>query len=101
MKKGDDGHLFEERKLLVCPAGCKEGSVQTHNNFTSCVVCEGLGLVDAETGEARPAPEITRQLLWKVKRLTSQVARLEKQNKELWHQIPEKQRIYPDKSRKD
>ena len=99
MSLKDTSHLFKERLLKKCPANCDNGGVRSHNNFTSCVVCEGLSLVDAETGKGFPPEEVARQLLWKLLAEKQLTQALRKENAELKKKVPYENPVYPKGSR--
>ncbi|AMO58133.1 hypothetical protein GZ77_20580 [Endozoicomonas montiporae] len=63
IQRGKDG--IQKRLLKKCSyQDCDEGMVRAMlGTVSECAQCDGLGLVDAETGEALPKREIIRQLL--------------------------------------
>ena len=60
-----ESHGIQKRPLVKCPyQDCDKGLVKgLFNSLAECHQCNGLGLVDAETGEALPEREVIRQLV--------------------------------------
>lgn len=67
IQRGKDG--IQKRLLKKCGyQDCDEGVVKAlFGTVSECAQCDGLGLVDAETGDALPHMEIIRQLLLRLR----------------------------------
>ena len=67
IQRGKDG--IQKRLLKKCSyQDCNDGMVRAlFGTISECAQCDGLGLVDAETGEPLPKQEIIRQLLLRLK----------------------------------
>ena len=67
IQRGKNG--IQKRMLKKCSyQDCDEGMVRAlFGTASECAQCDGLGLVDAETGDALPKREIIRQLLFRLK----------------------------------
>ena len=75
----------QKRLLMKCPyADCTDGIVKgMFGSRSDCATCNGLGLVDAETGEALPEREIIRQLLMRFEWQRLQIHELQRYQSEL------------------
>ena len=68
IQRGKDRGI-QKRTLKQCEyQDCHQGMVKTLlGGLYECNSCNGLGLVDKETGEALPEREVIRQLLLRLK----------------------------------
>ena len=76
---------FKKRMLVKCHyMDCQNGSVVgMMGSLSDCATCNGLGLVDAETGDALPERDIIKQLLMRFEEQRLQIHELQRYQSEL------------------
>ena len=78
------GKQLEKRALIKCPIPeCNEGLYQGMFSAAECHNCNGLGMVDDQTGEALPEREVIRQLQIRLKERRSLLVELQAELKRL------------------
>ncbi len=80
---------FKKRMLQKCPyADCNNGSVVgMFGSLADCATCNGLGLVDADTGEALPERDVIRQLLMRFEEQKLRIHEMQRYQVELQKQL--------------
>ncbi|WP_163371059.1 hypothetical protein [Endozoicomonas acroporae] len=80
---------FKKRMLKKCHyMDCQGGSVVgMMGSLSDCATCNGLGLVDADTGEALPERDVIRQLLMRFEEQRLRIHQMKQYQEELQRRL--------------